>query len=107
TAREPSATSKFWGQRRRFRPVGSCYNKWCKSMADTSLSERLAAVGELLVALAGSPVPSHQFQILADYTPQVLPCDYVALCLVAADGDGYYVHTLYAHDPDIVSRRLF
>lgn len=59
------------------------------------LSTRLTQLGEVLVSLASSPIPSHQFQILADFAPHLLPCDYLALCLMDPDEQAYHVHSLY------------
>jgi PAS domain S-box-containing protein len=59
-----------------------------------SLAERLTRLTDVLVALSGSPVPSHLFQTLADLAPAALPCDYVAVCLPTPEGAGYVVHSL-------------
>lgn len=58
------------------------------------LTERLTYLGEILVALSSSPVPSHQFQTLADHAGMAIPCDYLAVCLVDPDERGYLVHSL-------------
>ena len=44
-----------------------------------SLADRLTRLGELLVAMSGSPVPTHLFQTLADEAGGALPNDYVAV----------------------------
>jgi two-component system, OmpR family, phosphate regulon sensor histidine kinase PhoR len=59
-----------------------------------NFNERLAYLGELLITLSGSPVPSHQFQALADYAHNVIPCDYLAICLIEPDQNGYRIHSL-------------
>jgi two-component system, OmpR family, phosphate regulon sensor histidine kinase PhoR len=69
--------------------------------------ERLTYLGEILVALAGTPVPSQQFQTLADHAPVVLPCDYLAICLIAPDGQGYLIHSLLGTAGGAVPNRLF
>lgn len=72
-----------------------------------SLSERLGQVSELLIALSASPVPSHQFQTLADYAQLVMRCEYVALCLVDPQEQGYLVHPLVNERRTGVVQRLF
>jgi two-component system, OmpR family, phosphate regulon sensor histidine kinase PhoR len=72
-----------------------------------TLDERLTYVGEILVALAGTPVPSQQFQALADHVPVVLSCDYLAICLLAPDGQGYLIHSLLGLAGGAVPNRLF
>src|SRR5262249_11534112 len=57
--------------------------------ADMTLAERLTRLGELLVAMSGSPVPTHLFQTLADEAGGALPNDYVAVCLADAEQGGY------------------
>lgn len=69
-----------------------------------TLSERLTQVGEILVALSSTPIPSQQFQTLADYVNLVIPCDFLAICLQDLDIQGYLVHVLVG---DFVSPRLF
>lgn len=59
-----------------------------------NLEERLAIVCEFLVAVAGSPLPTHVFQSLADHAVDLMPHDYLAVCLPEADGGGYVVHSL-------------
>jgi PAS domain S-box-containing protein len=59
-----------------------------------NFNERLAYLGELLITLSGSPIPSHQFQALADYAHNVIPCDYLAICLIEPDQNGYRIHSL-------------
>ena len=59
-----------------------------------SLEERLAVVCEFLVAIAGSPLPTHVFQSLADHAVDLVPHDYLAICLQEEDGAGYAVHPL-------------
>jgi two-component system phosphate regulon sensor histidine kinase PhoR len=61
-----------------------------------SLAERLTRLGELLVAMSGSPVPTHLFQTLADEAGGALPNDYVAVCLADTEQGGYLVHSLAA-----------
>jgi two-component system, OmpR family, phosphate regulon sensor histidine kinase PhoR len=69
--------------------------------------ERLTYLGEILVALAGSPVPSQQFQTLADHVPVVLACDYLAICLIVPDGQGYLIHSLLGLAGGSIPNRLF
>jgi PAS domain S-box-containing protein len=59
-----------------------------------TLAERLTRLSDVLVALSGSPVPTHLFQTLADLGPAAVPCDYLAVCLPSAEGGGYRVHSL-------------
>jgi two-component system phosphate regulon sensor histidine kinase PhoR len=64
-----------------------------------TLADRLSAVGEILIAISGSPLPTHAFQSLADNAPTVIPCDYLAVCLPDAEDAGYLVHPLVEPDP--------
>ena len=57
-------------------------------------TERLTRLSDVLVALSGSPIPTHLFQTLADLAPAAVPCDYLAVCLPAAEGGGYLMHSL-------------
>jgi PAS domain S-box-containing protein len=66
-----------------------------------SLAERLTRLTDVLVALSGSPIPTHLFQTVADLAPAALPCDYLAVCLPAPDRPGYLVHSLAALPRDI------
>ena len=59
-----------------------------------TLADRLAGVGEILIAISGSPLPTHVFQSLAEQAPTVIPCDYLAVCLPDADDAGYLLHPL-------------
>ena len=59
-----------------------------------TLVERLGRVSELLIALAGSPIPTHVFQTLADQAETVIAFDYLAVCLREAEGEAYLVHPL-------------
>jgi two-component system phosphate regulon sensor histidine kinase PhoR len=66
-----------------------------------SLAERLTRLSDVLVALSGSPIPTHLFQTLADLAPAAVPCDYLAVCLPTPEGSGYVVHSLAALPSDI------
>ena len=68
-----------------------------------SLAERLTRLSDVLVALSGSPIPTHLFQTLADLAPAAVPCDYLAVCLPTPEGSGYVVHSLAALPSDIGS----
>jgi two-component system phosphate regulon sensor histidine kinase PhoR len=59
-----------------------------------TLSERLAGVCDILIAISGSPLPTHVFQSLADNAASVMPCDYLAICLQDSEEAGYIVHPL-------------
>ena len=59
-----------------------------------SLAERLTRLSDVLVALSGSPIPTHLFQTLADLAPAAVPCDYLAVCLPTPEQTGYLVHSL-------------
>jgi two-component system, OmpR family, phosphate regulon sensor histidine kinase PhoR len=69
-----------------------------------SLAERLTRVSDVLVALSGSPIPTHLFQTLADLAPAAVPCDYLAVCLPAPEQPGYLVHSLAPLPSDIGTR---
>lgn len=72
-----------------------------------ALPDRLAQVSEILIALAGSPIPSQQFQVLADYAGLVVPYDFLAFCLVAEDEQGYFVFPLDGVGREAVPQRPF
>jgi hypothetical protein len=59
-----------------------------------SLADRLGRVSELLIALAGSPIPTHVFQTLADQAETAIAFDYLAVCLRDAESEAYLVHPL-------------
>jgi two-component system NtrC family sensor kinase len=69
-----------------------------------TLAARLTRLADVLVALSGSPIPTHLFQTLADLAPAAVPCDYLAVCLPSPDGPGYLVHSLAALPSDISAR---
>jgi len=72
-----------------------------------TLAGRLRRVGEMLIGLAGSPVPTHLFQTLAEQADAVVPHDYLAVCLEDADQQGYLVHSLSALDGEPVTQVFF
>ena len=73
-----------------------------------SIAERLTRLGELLVVMSGSPVPTHLFQTLADESGGALPNDYLAVCLADAEQGGYLVHSLAAlPDRSTLAPRVF
>ncbi|MEX2223432.1 MAG: ATP-binding protein [Candidatus Rokuibacteriota bacterium] len=59
-----------------------------------TLAGRLRRVGEMLIGLSGSPLPTHLFQTLAEQAQAVVPHDYLAVCLEDAEQRGYLVHSL-------------
>lgn len=71
------------------------------------LNERLAYLGEILINLAASPIPSHQFQALADQAGTVIPCGFLAVCLLNPDERSYQVHTLLGDLGNLISPRSF
>ena len=72
-----------------------------------SLAGRLRRVGEMLIGLSGSPVPTHLFQTLAEQADTVVPHDYLAVCLEDADQQGYLVHSLAALTGESIAARVF
>ncbi len=74
---------------------------------NAELNERLAQVSEILIALAGSPIPSQQFQVLADYAGLAVPYDFLAFCLVNDQEDGYFVFPLDGVGRDVVVSRPY
>jgi PAS domain S-box-containing protein len=80
-------------------------------MTTLSLENRLSHLNDLLVSLLSSPVPSDQFQYLADNAQKVVPCDYLAICLLDPDGGGerlaYRVHSLYGYASGAIPQRRF
>jgi two-component system NtrC family sensor kinase len=69
-----------------------------------TLADRLTRLADVLVALSGSPIPTHLFQTLADLAPAAVPCDYLAVCLPSPDDAGYVVHSLAPLPRDVGSR---
>jgi two-component system, OmpR family, phosphate regulon sensor histidine kinase PhoR len=69
-----------------------------------SLTDRLTRLSDVLVALSGSPIPTHLFQTLADLAPAAVPCDYLAVCLPIPEQPGYLVHSLGPLPADISAR---
>jgi PAS domain S-box-containing protein len=69
-----------------------------------SLADRLTRLSDVLVALSGSPIPTHLFQTLADLAPAAVPCDYLAVCLPTPEETGYLVHSLGPLPTDISAR---
>jgi len=67
-------------------------------------AERLTRLGELLISLSGSPVPTHLFQTLADQAALVVPCDGLAVCLADPDERGYLAHSLSGELPPLGDR---
>ena len=59
-----------------------------------TLAERLTRLGDVLIKLSGSPIPTHLFQTLGDHAHEALPNDYLALCLKDVDEHGYRIHLL-------------
>lgn len=77
------------------------------SEAYPTLPARLKRVGEMLIGLSGSPVPTHLFQTLAEQAKTVVPHDYLAVCLEDALQQGYLVHSLSGLPGGPVSGRVF
>ncbi len=71
------------------------------------LAGRLRRVGEMLIGLSGSPVPTHLFQTLAEQAETVVPHDYLAVCLEDAEQRGYLVHSLSGLVGEPVGTRVF
>jgi PAS domain S-box-containing protein len=71
------------------------------------INDRLAQVSEILIALAGSPIPSQQFQVLADYAGLAVPYDFLAFCLVDETESGYFVFPLDGVGRDVVASRPY
>ena len=72
-----------------------------------SQAERLTRLGEILVELSRSPIPTHFFQTLGDHAGRVVPHDYLAVCLPDPEKGSYLVHTLAGLDAGAVSLRGF
>jgi two-component system phosphate regulon sensor histidine kinase PhoR len=71
------------------------------------LAGRLRRVGEMLIGLSGSPVPTHLFQTLAEQAQTLVPHDYLAVCLEDAEQQGYLVHSLSGLGGEPVGARVF
>ena len=72
-----------------------------------SQAERLTRLGEILVELSRSPIPTHFFQTLGDEASSVMPLDYLALCLQDDDKRGYLVHSLTPLPAGAIPTRIF
>ena len=72
-----------------------------------TLAERLGRVSELLIALAGSPIPTHVFQTLADQAETAIAFDYLAVCLRDAESEAYLVHPLTGDSAEAHAERPF
>lgn len=71
------------------------------------LNDRLTHLAEILIALAASPVPSQQFQILAERSASVLSFDFLAVCLLDPDHQGYRIHALFGTAGSAIPARRF
>lgn len=80
-------------------------------MTNATLEQRLLHLSDLLVALLSSPVPSDQFQYLADNAQKVVGCDYLAICLLDPDSKdeapAYRVHSLLGFAAGAIPQRRF
>jgi PAS domain S-box-containing protein len=72
-----------------------------------SRAERLTRLGEILVELSRSPIPTHFFQTLGDEAGTVVPLDYLAVCLQDAEKRGYLVHSLSPLPAGAIAERVF
>jgi len=72
-----------------------------------TLADRLRRVGEILIGLSGSPVPTHLFQTLAEQAETVVPHEFLAVCLEDADQQGYLVHSLSPLPGETMAARVF
>jgi len=72
-----------------------------------SQADRLTRLGEILVELSRSPIPTHFFQTLGDEASSVMPLDYLALCLQDDDKRGYLVHSLTPLPAGAIPSRIF
>jgi len=72
-----------------------------------SSAERLKHLGEILVELSRSPIPTHFFQTLSDEASSVVPLDYLALCLQDDEKRGYLVHSLTPLPGSVIPARIF
>lgn len=66
------------------------------------LNERLTRLSEILVNL-----PANPFQKLAESAGDILPCDFLAVCLLTPDGNGYRVHALLGDLAALLPARIF
>jgi PAS domain S-box-containing protein len=71
------------------------------------LSDRLTHLGDILIELSASPVPSQQFKTLADESGNVLTFDYLGVCLLDPEEQGYRVHSLVGTAGNAMPERLY
>jgi PAS domain S-box-containing protein len=69
--------------------------------------DRMANLAHLLTVLLRSPIPSDQFQALAEHTGHVIAHDFLAICLVDPIRQGYRVHSLSGSAGGAIPNRLF
>lgn len=74
---------------------------------NTNLTDRMAQVSEILIQLAGTPIPSQQFQILVDYAHLVVPLEFLAFCLVDDNAEYYLVFPLVGSAREALPERPF
>ncbi len=72
-----------------------------------AIDGRLAQVSEILIALAGSPIPSQQFQVLVDYAGLAIPYDFLAFCLVDEFEDQYQLYALDGAAKEVMPLRPY
>lgn len=72
-----------------------------------NLTDRMAQVSEILIQLAGTPIPSQQFQILVDYANLVVPHAFLAFCLVDDSGEFYMVFPLVGAARELLPERPY
>ncbi len=65
------------------------------------LTDRLANVSEILISFASSPVLSHYYQVLADFTRFTIHYDFLGIALVDPTESAYIIHSLDAKIEEI------
>ncbi len=72
-----------------------------KTQTRLPLTDRLANVSEILISFASSPVLSHYYQVLADFTRFTIHYDFLGIALVDPTESAYIIHSLDAKIEEI------
>lgn len=72
-----------------------------------NLTDRMAQVSEILIQLAGTPIPSQQLQILADLTNLVVPHEFLAFCLIEEEANHCLVFPLVGSAREALPERPY
>ena len=72
-----------------------------------TLDKRLAQTAQFLIRLINSPLPGNQLQTLADFAPQILPTDYLAVAFIDTEPAQYLLYSLIGQAGAALPNRPF